>query len=159
MRLFSENHERDYFLEAALLNVSVEDSSQLLCEVLHQSNIERERDVIARIKDQMTPSLNSGYFSLNEVENILYIAQQNSLSKDKILRLISDECLRTGCVNAREVADRFRMFLEMSYPPQTLFQDLSPFLAWAQRNQLNRRDARSILREHCAPHPLPYSYQ
>ena len=142
-----------------MLNISTDESTLLLREVLHDSNLEREKDVISKIKTHMAPSIANGYFSSNEVENILYIADRHKLSKDKVMRLIKDECLRTGCVNAPEVAERFKKYLEISYPPSTPFQDISPFLEWAERNRLSRKDARAILRAHCAPHTLPYTYQ
>lgn len=158
IRVFTESQEREYFIEAAMLNLSTEESTLILKEVLHESKLEREKEVMAMIKDHMAPSLTSGYFSSNEVENILYIAERHKLPKDKVMQLIKDECLRTGCVNAPEVAERFRKYLELSFPPNTPFNDISPFLDWAERNKLSRRDARAILRAHCAPHSLPYSY-
>lgn len=155
LRVYPESKEREYFIEAAMLNISPDQSMRTLREVLHEHGMEREKDVIEKIKVQMEPSLKNGYFSPNEVENILFIADKHKLPKDKVLRLIRDECLRTACVNGPEIADRFRKFLVMSYPPNMPIQDLSPYLEWADRNRLRRKDAKSILRAYCAPHPLP----
>jgi hypothetical protein len=154
LHVYTEKMERDFFIESALSDVESEESIKLLNEMLHEANVKREVDVLNMMKAHMKPVLMSGYFSPNEVENFIYSAEQNGLNREKLLTLIQDECMRASCVNGVEMADRFRKYLEISYPPHVPFTDISPFLEWAERNQLRSSDAKSILRAYCAPHPL-----
>ena len=154
LHLYTEKMEREFFIESALSDVESEESIKLLNEVLHEANVKREVDVLNMMKAHMQPVLMSGYFSPNEVENFLYSAEQHGLHREKLLTLIQDECMRASCINGVEMADRFKKYLEISYPPHVPFTDISPFLEWAERNQLRSSDAKSILRAYCAPHPL-----
>ena len=76
LKMYTNMQEREFFIEAALMNISSEKSAHLLKEVLHSAQIEREHDVFLLIKSHMEPSLLSGYFSPNEVENTLFIANK-----------------------------------------------------------------------------------
>lgn len=158
LKVYSEQQERLFFMEAALLNIQIDQSTLLLKETLHHASLIREQEIFEQIKQHLEPSLLAGYLSPNEFENILFMAEKQDITREKVTRLIQDECLRVNCINGVELAERFKKFLEISYPQGIPFQDLTPFFEWAERNQLKRRDARSILRAHCAPHPLPFRH-